>query len=401
MVKKIIKSYDYSLILAVFLLCGFGLIMIYSSSMITAVARFDLPSDYFFKKQLNSLLIGTVAFLFMMFFPYRAYLNGKFLRILFFGSLFMLGLLFVFGHVAGGAQSWFKLFGRALQPGEFVKLSVIIYLAAVYEKKQSYIDEFGKGALPPIIFTVLICVFVILQPDVGTAFIIAMIAACMILCSGMGIKSIFKLFMLALVFLLLASPLILIKKDTIFNEERLSRFEGYLNPFDPEVEMSSGYQLVNSYIAIGSGGVSGLGLGESVQKYGYLPESHTDFIMAIVAEELGFFGVSYVLILLAFIVFKGLYIARKCDDAFGTLIAIGISSMVAIQTGINLCGLTGLIPITGVTLPFISYGGSSLLVLLISMGLLVNVSMFVNYREKYKKQSKERHVTNSEIGYTV
>lgn len=401
MLKKIIKSYDYSLILAVYLLCGFGLIMIYSSSMITAVARYELPSDFFFKKQLTSLLIGTIAFLFMMFFPYRAYLNGKFLRVLFFGSLSILGLLFIFGHVAGGAQSWFKLFGRALQPGEFVKLSIIIYLAAVYEKKQSYIDEFEKGALPPIIFTVLICVFVILQPDIGTAFIIAMIATSMILCSGMGLKSILKLLLLALFFLLLASPLILWKKDSIFNEERLSRFEGFLNPFDPEIELGPGYQLVNSYIAIGSGGLSGLGLGESVQKYGYLPESHTDFIMAIVAEELGIFGVLFVLILLAFIVFKGLYIARKCEDAFGTLIAVGISSMIAIQTAINVGGLIGLIPITGVTLPFISYGGSSLLVLLISMGLLVNVSMFVNYKEKYKQSLKDRNISKSEIGYTV
>lgn len=381
--KKIIKSYDYSLILAVFLLCGFGLIMIYSSSMITAVARYNLPSDYFFKKQLTSILLGSIAFFIMMIFPYRAFLNGKFLRIIFFGSIAVLILLFVFGHVAGGAQSWFLLFGRALQPGEFMKLSVIIYLAAIYEKKQSYIDEFEKGALPPVIFTVLICVLVILQPDIGTALIIAMIACSMIICSGMGLKSILKLLLLASIFLLILSPLIVWKADTIFNSARMSRFTGFLNPF--ENEQGSGYQLVNSYIAIGSGGLTGLGLGESVQKYGYLPESHTDFIMAIVSEELGIFGVSFVLILIAFIVYKGIYIARKCEDAFGSLIAIGVSSMIAIQTGINLGGLTGLLPITGVTLPFISYGGSSLLLLLISMGLLVNVSMFVNYREKYKK----------------
>lgn len=125
-----------------------------------------------------------------------------------------------------------------------------------------------------------------------------------------------------------------------------------------------------------------------MQKYGYLPEAHTDFIMAVVAEELGIFGVLFVLTLLAFIVLKGLYIARKCTDPFGTLIAVGVSSMIAIQTAVNLGGVTGLIPITGVTLPFVSYGGSSLLVLLISMGLLVNVSMFVNYREQYKKEKE-------------
>lgn len=399
MLKKVMKSYDYSLILAIFLLCGFGLIMIYSSSMITAAAYYEYPTDFFFKRQLYAILIGSVAFFVTMFFPYRAYLNGKFLRLLFFGSLGILGLLFVFGHVAGGAQSWFKLFGRAMQPGEFVKLSVIIYLAAVYEKKQSYINEFGKGALPPVVFTVLICVFVILQPDIGTAFIIALIASAMIICSGMSIKSMLKLILLAVFFVVLLSPLIIWKADTIFNTARLSRFDGFTEPFVNE--QGSGYQLVNSYIAIGSGGLGGLGLGESVQKYGYLPEAHTDFIMAVIAEELGIFGVSFVLILLAFIVFKGFFVARKCEDAFGTLIAIGISSMIAIQTGINLGGLTGLIPITGVTLPFISYGGSSLLLLLLSMGILVNVSMFVNYREKKEKKSSVHPSLSSNKGYTV
>ncbi|MED0651433.1 FtsW/RodA/SpoVE family cell cycle protein [Aeribacillus sp. FSL K6-1121] len=386
MLKRILKSYDYSLILAVFLLCGFGLVMVYSSSMIMAVTRYYTESDYFFRKQLSSLLLATIAFLVMMFFPYRALLNGKFIRILFFGSIAVLGLLFIFGHVAGGSQSWFKVAGRAIQPGEFVKLSAIIYLSAVYEKKQSYIWHFGKGALPPVIFTVLICVFVMLQPDIGTSFIIGMIALSIILCSGMGIKNMLKLVLLALFFLLLLSPLILFKADDIFSKERLSRFTGYTDPF--EHEDGAGYQLVNSYIAIGSGGLTGLGLGESVQKYGYLPEAHTDFIMAVVAEELGIFGVLFVLALLAFIVLKGLYIARKCTDPFGTLIAVGVSSMIAIQTAVNLGGVTGLIPITGVTLPFVSYGGSSLLVLLISMGLLVNVSMFVNYREQYKKEKE-------------
>lgn len=390
MFKKMLKCYDYSLILAVFLLCGFGLIMIYSSSMITAVTRYETSSDYFFKKQLISLLLATAAFLFMMFFPYRAYLNGKFLRVLFFGSVGVLGLLFLFGHVAGGAQSWFKFAGRAFQPAEFVKLASIIYLSAVYEKKQAYIKQFGKGALPPVIFTVLICVFVILQPDIGTAFIIWMIAMAIIACSGMGIKNMVKLIILALFFLLLLSPLILLNADDIFNKERLSRLTAYSDPF--QYEDGAGYQLVNSYIAIGSGGLKGLGLGESIQKYGYLPEPHTDFIMAVIAEELGIFGVLFVLVLLGYIVLKGLFIARKCQDPFGTLIAVGVSSMIGIQTFINLGGLTGLIPITGVTLPFISYGGSSLLVLLLSTGLLVNVSMFVNYREQYKKEKVGRDV---------
>lgn len=147
--------------------------------------------------------------------------------------------------------------------------------------------------------------------------------------------------------------------------------------------------MVNSYIALGAGGWKGLGLGQSIQKFNYLPEAHTDFIMAVIAEELGLFGVLFVLLLLTYIVLRGFQIARKCTDPFGSLLAVGISSMVAIQTFINLGGLTGLIPITGVTLPFISYGGSSLLLLMASMGILINVSMFTNYHSMYSTKEKK------------
>lgn len=384
MMKKIIKSYDYSLILAVILLCSFGLVMVYSSSMITAVARYGFEPDHFFQRQKMALIGGGLAFIVMMIFPYRAFLNSKILKFIVFGSIGLLVSLFFIGHVAGNAQSWIKLGGFSLQPGEFVKLSVIIYLAAVYDKKQSYIDEFGRGVLPPLIFTGLICFFVVIQPDFGTAFIIGMIAICMIVCSGMAIKSMLKLISLLGLFGLLMLPYIVLKG--FFSDEQMSRFTGVLDPFG--TEGGAGYQLVNSLYAIGSGGLTGLGLGQSVQKYGYLPESHTDFIMSIIAEELGIFGVLFVLILLAFIVIKGFYIARKCQDPFGTLLAVGISSMIAIQSMINLGGLTGLLPITGVPLPFISYGGSSILLLLISMGLLINVSMFTTYRDTYKKPVK-------------
>src|SRR5690606_23087246 len=152
---------------------------------------------------------------------------------------------------------------------------------------------------------------------------------------------------------------------------------------------------VNSYIALGAGGWTGLGLGQSIQKFNYLPEAHTDFIMAVIAEELGLFGVMFVLLLLSYIIFRGFQIARKCPDSFGSLLAIGISSMIAIQTFINLGGLTGIIPITGVTLPFISYGGSSLLLLLLSMGVLLNVSMFTNYHATYR--NKQPKTPNKQI----
>ncbi|NPC92438.1 putative lipid II flippase FtsW [Bacillus sp. WMMC1349] len=384
MIKRMLKSYDYSLIFAVFLICGFGLVMVYSSSVITAVTKYGKDSDYFFNKQTTALMVGLLIFLFTAFFPYKAFANRKFQKLLLLGSLFALIALFGVGHIAGNAQSWYKISNYSIQPGEFVKLTVILYLSSVYAKKQSYINNLGTGIAPPALLTVVICVLVAVQPDFGTAFIIGLIALCIILCSGFSGKTLLKLLTLVGIVFVLISPLILFNADDILTKERLSRFESYQNPFEDQT--GKGFQVSNSLIAIGTGGIFGLGLGESIQKYNYLPEAHTDFIMSVIAEELGVFGVLFVILLLSFIVIKGFYIARKCEDPFGSLLAIGISSMIALQTFINLGGISGLIPLTGVTLPFISYGGSSLVVLLASVGILVNISMFNEYFNRYKRK---------------
>ncbi|MDR4886639.1 FtsW/RodA/SpoVE family cell cycle protein [Fredinandcohnia sp. QZ13] len=387
MLKKILKSYDYTLVVAVFLLCSFGLVMVYSASMVIASApKFGENPSFFFDRQKVALLAGTAAFFVTMILPYKIYASKKILLTIVLGSVAMLLLVFVVGHTANNAQSWIMVGARGIQPSEFTKLSVIIYLAAVYSKKQAYINQFGIAVMPPIIFTLGLCMTVAIQPDFGTAFIIGLIALTIILCSGMGIKSLGKLIFLGFVTAVLLSPLLYILSGGILSEGRMGRFLGFMNPFEDE---KNGYQLVNSYIALGAGGWKGLGLGQSIQKFNYLPEAHTDFIMAIIAEELGLFGVLFVLLLLAYIVLRGFQIARKCTDPFGSLLAIGISSMIAIQTFINLGGLTGLIPITGVTLPFISYGGSSLLLLMASMGILINVSMFTNYQSMYLTKEKQ------------
>ncbi|QED47401.1 FtsW/RodA/SpoVE family cell cycle protein [Cytobacillus dafuensis] len=378
MLKKILKSYDYSLIIAVALLSVFGLIMIFSASMVTSVQLYGYESDHFYNKQKVHLILGAIAFVIMAIFPYKALLRNKILVPMVFLSLFGLFAVFVFGHATNNALSWFKVGSRSLQPAEFVKLTVIIYLSAVYAKKQSYINEFNKGVVPPLVYLFLVCLLVAIQPDFGTAAIIFLIAAMIIFASGMNYKNIFKLCSIGI---LIVAPLLLIMKDEIFSDVRMGRFEAFANPFDTEF----GYHLVNSYYALGSGGLKGLGLGNSVQKLGYLPEAHTDFIMAVIAEELGAFGVCFVLLLLGYIVLRGLYIALKCKDPFGSLLAIGISSMIGIQTFINLAGISGLIPLTGVPLPFVSYGGSSFLQLSLAMGILVNVSMFVKYEQKYKR----------------
>ncbi|MBP2239988.1 cell division protein FtsW [Cytobacillus eiseniae] len=382
MVKKILKSYDYTLIITVLILSIFGLVMVFSASMVTAVQINHVESDYFFNKQRHHLVISAVAFCIMAIFPYKAMLSNKILVPMVFLSLGGLLALFVFGQATNNAQSWFELGTRSLQPSEFVKLTVIIYLSAVYAKKQSYINEFNKGVVPPLAYLFLACVLVALEPDFGSAAIIFAIAATIIFTSGMNYKNIFKLGLIGIV---IVTPIVLVMKDKIFTKVRMGRIEAFQDPFSSEF----GYQLVNSYLALGAGGLKGLGLGNSVQKLGYLPEAHTDFIMAVIAEELGILGVCFVLLSLGYIVLRGVFIGLKCKDPFGSLLAIGISSMIGIQSFINLAGISGVIPLTGVTLPFVSYGGSSLLQLALAMGILVNVSMFVNYEEKYKKKESD------------
>lgn len=381
MLKKILKSYDYSLIIVVLLLAIFGLVMVYSASMVTAIQRYGYESDHFFIRQRLFLLGGGIIFLFFALVPYKIYLNNKALVVIVLLSFGALIGLFPLGTVAGNALSWYEIGPIRLQPSEFVKVAVIVYLSAVYAKKQQYINQFNKGVLPPLVFILLVCFLIALQPDYGTAAIIIMISVMIIISSGMNIKNILKL---ALLGVLMAIPVLLLLKDRIFSVERLERFQVLLNPFAKDVAQDGGYHLINSFYAIGSGGVHGLGLGQSIQKLGYLPEPHTDFIMAIIAEELGVFGVLFVLLCLGYIVLKGIFIGLKGKDPFGSLLAIGIASMIGIQTFINLAGISGIFPLMGIPLPFVSYGGSSFLQLSIAMGILVNVSMFVNYEEKYK-----------------
>lgn len=241
-----------------------------------------------------------------------------------------------------------------------------MYLASVYSKKQEYIHDFYKGVLPPLVLTGIILSLIMMEPDIGTTAIIFLIASTVVISSGIRRK---HLLVLAFVTLLLIAFTI----PKMVTDVRISRFTGAYQPF--EAPDDSGYHLIQSYLAIGGGGVTGEGLGQSVQKLGYLFGAHTDFIMSVISEELGFFGVALVIGMLSLIVLRGLFIARKCEDSFGSLLAIGISSMIGIQSFINIGAISGILPITGVTLPFVSYGGSSLFVTLIAMGVLNNIAM--------------------------
>ena len=376
--KRIIKAYDYPTFIVVVLLCLFGLVMVYSSSMITAVARYGYEMDFFYQKQKMAMILAFIVMIVLMIVPYKLYQNKKFLMFMMFSITGALLFVEIFGHTAGGAQSWIRLGSSSIQPAEFAKIAMIIYLSAIYGKRQDRINNIDKAVTPPIVFLAIICILIAVQPDYGSAAIVFLISSSIIISSGMSFKSIGRILLL---FIGVSSILALILLITggfsnLLSEEQLSRFTGFMRPF--ETEEGSGFQLANSLIAIGQGGLTGVGLGDSVQKYGYLPESHTDFIMAIIAEELGIFGVGFVLLSLAFIVLRGFKLSTKCKDPFGSLLLIGISSMIGIQVFINVGGVTGLIPITGITLPFISFGGTSLLLLMGSMGIYQNIVMRMN-----------------------
>lgn len=382
MLKKLFKHYDYSIIVAMALLIAFGLVMIYSSSMAVTIMKFDppRPSHYFFMKQLQWLAVGAIAFLTAMILPYKIY--ERFMKVILLVSLLLLVLVLMTGSVYNYSQRWISIGGFTLQPSELAKLGLIIYLAAIFSRKQRYIEDFRRAVLPPLIIIVVVFFLVAKQPDLGTAVIILGVSGVMIVCSGMKAKHLYSLIGLCIVFV----SIIVLALPYILSEEQFSRITGAYDPFsDPK---DSGHQLIQSYVAIASGGIFGRGLGNSIQKYGFLPEPYTDFIMAIVIEELGVFGTFFVLGLIGFIVFKGFMIGIRCKDTFGSLLAIGISSLIAIQSFVNLGAISGLLPITGAPLPFISYGGTFLVLLMGAMGILVNISSFVNMKRRQAQSSK-------------
>ncbi|GIO22334.1 putative lipid II flippase FtsW [Oceanobacillus sp. J11TS1] len=368
------KQFDFTLMITPILLSGFGVLMVYSASMVVAVVD-GLNSNYYLIRQLIFFFVALIGFAIASFLPYQIY--QKSMKIIILSCIVLLvGVLFL-GDTVNNARSWFRVGPFSLQPAEVAKLGLIMYLAAIYSKKQAYLDQFSKGVLPPLIITAVVLGLIMGQPDVGTASIIFLMACSVIFASGIKWKHLSILIFAGLVLLAFAIP-------NMVTEERLSRFTGAYQPFNsPDL---NGYQIIQSYVAIGVGGLTGEGLGQSIQKLGFLVEGHTDFIMAIIAEELGFVGVVIVIGMLAVIVLRGLYISRKCRDSFGSLLALGIASMVGIQTFINLGAISGILPITGVPLPFISYGGSSLLIMLIAMGILNNIAMQVNKKEQEREE---------------
>lgn len=353
---QVLRKFDSPLILSVIALTLFGLFMIYDASSYVAFRDFGDKYQYV-KNQFLWVFLGVIALFIVSFFDYRKFYNLA-LPILI-GSIFLLFLVFIpgLGIRALGASRWIDFGFFVIQPSEFVKLALTIYLSAWFSTKE-------KGRFIAFLLLIgMVILLVMLQPDMGTAMIILGEAIILYFLSGGSALHIFSLIPavgLGGLALILLEPY------------RAARLATFLNP-EKEI-LGSSYHLRQILIALGSGGLFGVGIGNSLQKYAYLPEATTDSIFAIIAEELGFVGVTILLLVMLFIIYRGFYIAIRAKDNFGKLLAGGITSVLAIQTIVNLGAQTALLPLTGVPLPFISYGGSALIVNLFSVGILLNIS---------------------------
>lgn len=386
-VKQFIRYFDFPLFFAFLMLTLFGLVMIYSSSMVWAVGRYGWEPDRFLNDQIRNLIIAYPAFFLAAFFPYKNYKRKGFMVVTIFSTLSLLWSVHIFGYgkdVEGvGAQSWIDLGGVVnIQPSEIAKIALILYFAGVFANKYKAgtIDSLNKSIGPPVVILTLAISSVMLETDIGTSFIIIVIALSVMAASGIKKRTFLKLGGIIAAGLSLVAFVVYLNWEDIMTGGRLGRLTAFLNPFD--YAQGSGFQIINGYIAIGSGGITGRGLGNSIQKLGYLPEPQTDVIMAVISEEVGVLGSLIVIGGLGFIVLRALAIALKAKDPHARMLAAGIGSMIGIQTFVNLGGLTGLIPLTGVPLPFISYGGTSVILLSLALGILMNVSMFVKYETK-------------------
>ncbi|MCY7807393.1 putative lipid II flippase FtsW [Bacillus spizizenii] len=365
-----LKKLDYVLIASVLFLSSLGLLMVYSAGYPLGYIKYGNGS-YFFVKQLQWLLIGLTFFSAAVFFPYKAY--GKLIRFLVKLSILMLILVLLpgIGVEKNNSQRWIQFGSLIIQPSEAVKLVMVIYFAYVYAKKQRYIANFGKGVMPPLLILAIVFFLILKQPDLGTSVSILLSCGAVLLCAGIRKRHLLLLGTMAgagIAYFAMTAPY------------RLRRLTSFSDPFQDE--NGDGYQLINSYLAIDSGGFWGNGLGNSVQKLGFLPEAHTDFIMAVITEELGGAGLLMIIGAYLLMMFRGVRIAVQINDPFGKLLAIGLTFQIMIQALFNLGAVLGLLPITGIPLPFVSYGGSSLMFMLISAGILVNISSHVKRGKK-------------------
>jgi cell division protein FtsW len=322
-------------------------------------------SFYLWRSSIH-VFVGFGAMFFTMVVPYHLW--EKYARLLFLATIGLLISLFLPGlsNDYGTAQSWLQIGGFSIQPAEFLKITLVFYLAVWLQKKEQLIGTFKEGFIPFVILLVLSTLLVAIQPDLGSFLVLSSIACIMFFIAGGNLLHLLAGGTLAGV---LGLPVILSKQYV------RNRFHAWLNPSDPTLSEGIGFQIKQALIAIGSGGLFGVGYGKSIQKFGYLPEVQADMIFSAMAEELGFFRILIILTMYSLFVVRGYKIAREAPDRFGFLVATGITTWIGVQALINMSVNLSLFPLTGLTLPFISYGGSSLLTTLAGVGILLNISM--------------------------
>ncbi|MCX6356821.1 MAG: putative lipid II flippase FtsW, partial [Candidatus Aureabacteria bacterium] len=335
------------LFFAVVMLLSIGIVMIYSTSAIFAQERFN-DSYYYLKRQALWIALGLAAFAVAVNIDYHN-LRRRSIPLLMV-SIALLGLVCVpgIGRMAGGARRWLWLGGFSIQPSELAKFALILYLADVMARKQRQIDRSWKSLVLPLVFTFIMLGLVIIQPDLGTTILMALITIIMLFVAGVRLR-------LLLPIALAAIPTLYV---LVFSSEyRKRRIVAFLNPWaDPG---GTGFQIIQSFIALGSGGITGLGLAQSRQKFYYLPAAHTDFIFSIIGEETGLIGAAVIVTLFVILLILGMRICWKAPDFYGHLLALGIVAVISMQAIINIAVVTGTLPTKGLPLPFISFGGSN------------------------------------------
>lgn len=355
---------DFLMILSTLALLAIGIVMVYSASAVTAFHDYG-DSYYYLKRQGIFATLGLVAMYFTMNTDYWVWKKFSKTGLIICFALLVLVLVPGVGVVRGGARSWLGIGSLGIQPSEFMKLAMILFLAKLLSEQQGKITQFTKGLMPPLALVGAAFGLIMLQPDLGTGAVLVGASMIVIFIAGARLSHIAGLAAVGLagmVALIAAAPY------------RLQRITAFLDPWqDP---LGAGYQAIQSLYAIGPGQLVGLGLGMSRQKYNYLPEPQTDFIFSIIAEELGFLGGASVLLLFTLLIWRGYRTALTAPDTFGSFLAAGITSIIAVQVVINIGVVIGMMPVTGITLPLISAGGSSLTIMLTALGLLLNISRY-------------------------
>lgn len=356
------KRFDRILFIAVILLVAFGVFMVYSSSSIWAEYKFN-DSLKFLKNQGLFFLLGIIVMLILSKIDYHIYKKRANIIIGICFALLILVLIPGIGVIRNGSRSWFGIGSFGIQPSEIAKVGLIIFVAKYLANNQNSMKKIKEGVLPICLVILSFFFLIMLEPDFGTGMVIVITLVAMIFISKVKVSFFIKIGLLGLlgiVGLIIVAPY------------RMARIVSFLNPWtDP---LGSGFQIIQSLYAIGPGGLFGLGIGNSIQKHFYLPEPQTDFIFAIISEELGFLGVLIVSLMFLIIFYRAMRISFYSEDLFAKYLVFGLIFGIIFQAVLNLCVVVGLVPVTGVTLPFISYGGSSLLVSMGSIGIILNVS---------------------------